>query len=286
MGYKSVFKCINFLTALFEKHNITSPKVSAELILGSVLNKNRTSLYLDKDLNLTSRDLKNIINFARRRLKSEPIQYILGKTEFFGLTFYVDKSVLIPRPETELLVEAVVESLSGFSAARILDIGTGSGAIPVSIAKNADNVSLVAADISEAALLVAKKNAEFHRVTDSIVFVESDIYSSFSQTAENFDIIISNPPYIDKADMEKLETQVREFEPQLALFGGEDGLVFYRRILQGARKYLNDGGFLFLEIGYNQAKDLKEIATEAGLKFDRLIKDYNDFDRVLVFRKN
>lgn len=286
MGYKSVLNCIRFLTALFEKNNINSPKVSAELIVGFVLKANRTSLYLDKDLSISKSDFKTILSFSRRRLKAEPIQYVLGTTEFFGLEFYVDKSVLIPRPETELLVEAVIESLTvSLGAIRVLDIGTGSGIIPVTVAKNTDNASITAVDISESALAVAEKNAKAHAVSDNIVFVKSDIYSSFSQSKEKFDIIISNPPYIDKEDMEKLDLEVREYEPANALFGGEDGLVFYRRILGEAGRYLNADGLMFLEIGYNQAKVLKDIAKESGFEFVKLIKDYNDFDRVLIFRK-
>lgn len=293
MGYKSVFKCIKLLDSVFSKADINSPKLSAELITCFVLNINRSGLYLERNLCVSKKDFKKIISLARRRLAHEPVQYIIGQTNFYGLDFYVDSNVLIPRPETELLVEAVIDAISQINKPlNVLDIGTGSGIIPVTLAKNLKNIFLTAVDISDKALLVAQDNANIHNVSECIKFLKSDIYSAFNGENENtennikFDIIISNPPYIDKTDMEKLDEEVKKYEPSNALFGGDDGLIFYRRILEGSISFLNKEGMIFLEIGYNQAKDLQEIGEKAGLKFVRLIKDYNDFDRVLVFKKH
>lgn len=293
MGYKSVFKCISLLDSVFSKAEVNSPKLSAELIICFVLKISKTHLYLEKDLSASKKDFKKIISLARRRLAHEPVQYILGETNFYGLDFCVDSNVLIPRPETELLVEAVIDEVSSMNKPLdILDIGTGSGIIPVTLAKNLKNISLTAVDISDKALLVAKDNAKTHNVLENIKFLKSDIYSFLQEKNENtennteFDIIISNPPYIDKTDMEKLDKEVKKYEPENALFGGDDGLIFYRRILKESISFLKKEGMIFLEIGYNQAEVLKEIGENAGLEFVRLIKDYNDFDRVLIFKKS
>lgn len=286
MVSKTVFECISFLTADFEKADVKSPRTSAEMLIGFVLNKTRSSLFLDRDITVSDADFQKIISLAQRRKQHEPIQYIMGACEFYGLNFHVSPSVLIPRPETELLVEAVIEYVSGKSVPlEILDIGTGSGIIPITLAKHLRNVSLTASDISPKALTVAGQNAKMHEVEDRIEFLQSDIYLSFIQKKQKFDIIISNPPYINKTDMQNLDKEVVSFEPENALFGGDDGLDFYRQIIEGSCDYLTDDGMMFLEIGYDQGDALIDIAADSGLVLEKLIKDYNDFDRVLILKR-
>lgn len=286
MVSKTVFESVQFFTSVFEKAGVNSPKTSAELLVSFVLNKNRAALFLDKDESVSRKNFKKLLRFAKKRKKNEPIQYILGETEFYGHKFFVSPAVLIPRPETELLVEAVLAHLQTFGTnANILDIGTGSGIIPITIAKEVENVFLTAVDISESALTVADQNAKFHQVENKIKFLQSDMYLSLSQNVAKFDIIISNPPYINLVDMQKLDAEVASFEPENALFGGEDGLKFYRIIIKESVNFLNKEGIIFLEIGYNQAKSLSKFAIACGFSIKELIKDYNGFDRILILQK-
>ena len=208
-----------------------------------------------------------------RREKREPMQYILGSTGFMGLDFHVAPGVLIPRPDTEILCEEALRRLG--SGARVLDIGTGSGALAVSIAKLAKDAAVTAVDISDTALEIAKGNAE--RNGAAVRFVKSDCFSALA--GETFDMIVSNPPYIDSEDMAQLMPEV-QLEPELALFGGEDGLDFYRRISREAGAYLKPGGALLFEIGYKQKDDVSALLRKyIGEPF--ALKDYGDNWRVV-----
>jgi len=212
-----------------------------------------------------------------------PVQYVMNKAEFCGLDFTVNENVLIPRPETEILVDTVVELFqgSGFrvQGRRILDLGTGCGNIAISLIKKIPDCKIIASDISTEALEVAKINARRHGVYDRIEFVESDL---FDRIEGRFDIIISNPPYVARGEFETLQKEVL-MEPRVAIDGGEDGLNFYRKIIPGALRHLKPGGILVMEIGYGQRRDVSKIIEEAGnLELSEVKIDRNNIDRIIV----
>lgn len=252
----------------------------AELLFTQILDCQRHSLYLNKEALLDRVQLDRISSALKRRAGGEPIQHILGNEEFMGLEFKVSGDVLIPRPETEILVEAVLKNLN---PSRILDVGTGSGCIAVSLAKFIPGTQVDALDISHEALEVAKENAETHKV--KINFIQSDLFGSCSLWPASYDLIVSNPPYVASGDIEGLQAEVRH-EPRLALDGGRDGLDFYRRIIPGSLRYLKDGGYLVLEIGFDQKDRIMEIFQPLrDFKIQEVVKDYNNIDRVIVAKK-
>lgn len=211
-----------------------------------------------------------------------PVQYIMGHAEFCGLDFEVNEDVLIPRPETELLVETAAElafsfQLSAFSL-KILDLCTGSGNIAISLTKRVPDCKIIASDISHGALHIAAANARRHGVYDRIKFVKSDLFEALDN---RFDIIVSNPPYIARYEFETLQKEVQR-EPRLALDGGEDGMDFYRKICREAPRHLNNSGYLVFEIGFGQLSAIKEIMSCSGLKFTGSKKDFNGIDRVVA----
>lgn len=256
-----------------------------ELLFSEIMNCGRLALYQNKSLPLGRSKSLLIASALKRRMAGEPIQYILGKTEFMGLEFKVDENVLIPRPETEILVETVINLVhsSKFKVHSILDIGTGSGCIAVSLAKSIPNVSITAVDISEKAIEAAKQNALSNKV--KINFLVSDLFGSNKLRAGNYELIVSNPPYIPGAEIASLQPEVRR-EPRIALDGGSDGLDFYRRITKSAPAYLKERGFLIIEIGFNQRKKIENIFQKSGnFEIIESIKDYNNLDRIIVARK-
>ena len=253
----------------------------AELLFTNLLSCSRTQLYINRKESLGRDKSIFVSNVLKRRIKGEPIQYILGKADFMGLEFYVNPDVLIPRPETELLVEKVME----FEATNILEIGTGSGCIAIILAKLLKNTKVIATDISKKALLIAEKNAKMHKVDDRIEFMHSDLFKNSGLRASDFELIISNPPYVPSAQIETLQREV-QFEPRLALDGGRDGLDYIKRIISESPRFLKSGGLLMTEIGFRQAEKIKNIF---GLRKDfnimEIIKDYNQIERVVVAKK-
>jgi release factor glutamine methyltransferase len=282
--------------------------IESELLFTQVLDCDRVSLYLNKDRRLTLSQAMLISSSLARRIKGEPLQYILGKAEFMGLEFKVNKNVLIPRPETEILVESAIrvcrhseakpKNLSERSFARpfhglaqddcfgvrnILDIGTGSGCIAISLARLLKDAKITAVDISDKSLEVAVENAKSNNV--DINFIQSDLFSNYKLRAVSYDLIISNPPYIPRDQFRSLQPELK-YEPFIALDGGSDGLEFYRRIIKEAPDYLRDNGILMMEMGFNQKKCIEGIFS--GVKhFDiiEIIKDYNNIDRIIVAKK-
>jgi release factor glutamine methyltransferase len=240
-------------------------------------------------MQLSRKNSHFLASVLKRRITGEPLSYILNKIEFMGLDFKVSKDVLIPRQETELLVEAVLDIAGswedGVGSKTILDLGTGSGCIAVSLAKFLKNVSIYATDISKKALEIAKDNARRNSVSDTITFLASDLFSHPKIKNMKFDIIISNPPYIARKDFIKLSAEV-QCEPRLALDGGEDGLIFYRRILQEAPVYLRRRGILIMEMGFKQSLGIQALITDSKyLEILKIIKDYGNIDRVIIIKK-
>ena len=260
----------------------------AELLLSEILNCDRLSLYLNKDLILDKDKTTLISSVLKRRIKGEPIQYILGRTEFMGLEFKVNRDVFIPRPETEILVEATVKIVREFASSRvrelkILEIGTGSGCIGVSLAKLLPvEIEITATDISGAALEVAQDNAKLKAVAARIRFINSDLFAHHAIRNTQYDIIISNPPYVVTSEIDDLQPEI-SYEPRIALDGGIDGLDFYGHLINNSTNYLKEGGFLILEIGFNQREPIENIFQKSGnFRVIEVVKDYNGIDRVTV----
>ena len=254
-----------------------------ELLFTQILNCSRSDLYLNKEIRLSREKSLRISAALKRRLSREPIQYILGNTEFMGLEFLVSKDVFIPRPETEILVETVLKLVqsSGFRVkSLILDLGTGSGCIAVSLAKFLPAAKVTALDISDKALKIARKNARLNNV--KVEFMKQDLTDNRQPATGNFDIIVSNPPYIPGPGIDGLQPEVRH-EPRIALDGGRDGLEFYRKIIKCAPRYLKKYGYLVMEVGFGQRGSIEDIIRLSGrLKIKEVIKDYSGIDRIVV----
>jgi release factor glutamine methyltransferase len=234
----------------------------AEILLLGQLGIGHAQLLANPDRELTREEESSFLRAIDRRAANEPIQYILGKQEFYGLDFLVTPAVLIPRPETEHLVEAVLQLLPHDEPMEILDVGTGSGILAVTLARHLPHATLTAVDISVNAIAIARKNAEQHGVADRICFVVSDLLSSLDEAPEHFDAIVSNPPYVAEIDRASLAPEVREYEPATALFAGENGLDIYRRLIPEARNALKPNGLLALEIGQGQRDAIAELLAD------------------------
>ncbi|MBC8525721.1 MAG: peptide chain release factor N(5)-glutamine methyltransferase [Candidatus Cloacimonetes bacterium] len=271
-------------TRYFETKNIQSPQLNAEMIIAKVLNCSRMELYLKFDKPLNPIEREKIRKLLKKRATHYPLQYLLGESEFYGYKFLVNAGVMIPRPETEILVDSVISYIKQTNKNNwnILDIGTGTGIIPISISKyfisKEIKIHFLAIDISETALENAKKNSELHK-TQNIKIKKSNLFENISG---KFDIIISNPPYISENELNNLQDEVKYFEPKSALLGGKKGLKYYHKILQEAEKYLNEDGRLFFEISATQKNNLEKDIKAFNFKIIDIIKDYNDFYRVLA----
>ena len=263
-----------------QKSNIENYNMKAKMILAHVLNKEKEYLLIH-DEEIVSEELYNdFINKIQRLKMNEPIQYILNNQEFMGIQFFVNENVLIPQPDTENLVEEVLNIINSKNECVILDLCTGSGAIAVSLSKYIANkkIEIYASDISEEALVVANKNAINNGA--NIKFIKSNLFEDMDEEVK-FDIIVSNPPYIETRTIDNLSEEVRK-EPILALDGGEDGLKFYKKIIKEAKKYLNKDGILAFEIGYNQKVAVEELLKENYYRNIYSKKDLAGNDRIVV----
>ncbi|HTZ89214.1 MAG TPA: peptide chain release factor N(5)-glutamine methyltransferase [Alloacidobacterium sp.] len=238
------------------------PRRDAELLLLHAIERDRAFLLAHPDSEITAEQQAQYEEWLLRRAAHEPIQYILGEQEFYGLTFVVSPDVLIPRPETEHLVEALLARVPHDGPLRIADVGTGSGAIAVVLANALLQAQVTALDISEAALAVARRNAETHQVAERVRFLKSDLLRAVA--GESFDAIVSNPPYVAEVDWGSLEPQVRDYEPACALFAGPSGLDIYERLIPQAHAALKPGGWLLMEIGLGQRKALARLLSGWG----------------------
>ena len=269
---------INRGTLALKQGIIEQPRFEAELLLAFVLNCERVSLYTHSKDDVDACREAHYMSLIDRRLKGEPYAYLTGTKEFMGLSFYVDSNVLIPRPDTECVVEAALKALPK-KAKTVLDLCTGSGAIGIAIGRLRPDLSVTVTDISEEALTVAKKNAKRNGV--NLRLIQSDLFEAVPET-ERFDLIISNPPYIPKADIQRLDRDVKDYEPLLALDGGLDGFDFYRRMMPEAFDRLSPKGLLVLECGYNQGKTLIDMAKAAGFTDVMLIRDLAGLQRGII----
>lgn len=281
----TILKVLQWTAGYFSRKGIEQPRANAEVLLAHLLGTDRVQLYLRFDQPLTAAELAAFREMVRRRASREPTQYITQKQEFWSLEFEVNPSVLIPRPETELLVEKALEYITEGSS--VLDLGTGSGAIAVSLAHERSNARIFATDRSFEALEVAKRNAVRHRVRDRIFFAAMDLFSGFSPTRISFDLILSNPPYIGDVEFPTLAPEVAFHEPQAALLGGgAKGLDTIHRILHDARLFMKPGSRLLMEIGHDQSKLLGEdIKEHTWIEWFEFLRDYSGITRVLHLRK-
>jgi len=256
----------------------------AELVYSHILGCDRLSLYLNKEAYLDREKSAQVSRILSRRITGEPLQYILGACEFMGLKFKIDKRALIPRPETEILVQVAIEQLKAMNivSPRVLDLGTGSGCIGVAIAKLFPQSIVWAADISAQALQLAKENACLNNV--DIKFLQGDLFSALENIQEKFDLIISNPPYVAISQLGALPCEI-SFEPVEALEAGIDGLDFYRHIINKAAIYLNNNGLLALEIGFSQAESVSAMVLDRNFSDIKIINDYNNIERVVIAKK-
>ncbi len=274
-------------TYLTEK-GFNDPRLNIELLLSHVLHLQRIQLYTNFDRPLSENELGMFKELLKRRLSHEPLQYILGETEFMGLKFAVDPRVLIPRPDTEILVETVInkikKSFSPTDDVRVLDIGTGSGCIAISLAKLLPNTTVTAIDISSEAIDLASVNAEKNGLFDKIYFLKKNFLTDHSGD-EKFHCIVSNPPYISNGEYDLLPSEVKKFEPRMALADGEDGLTLFKKIATYASQWLVDGGFVAVEHAFDQSESVRQILQHAGLRNVTAIKDYGGHFRCVVADK-
>ncbi|MBQ5587309.1 MAG: peptide chain release factor N(5)-glutamine methyltransferase [Selenomonadales bacterium] len=274
----TIGKILNWTKQYFEEKGVDSPRLDAEVLLSHILKCDRIHLYVNFDRPLVGEELSSFRQMVKARAQRMPVAYILGEKEFMGHSFRVTPDVLIPRPDTEILVEEAIRLLAEKEAPRIVDIGTGSGAILLSVLKGTEGSTGVAVDLSPAALAVAKSNGERLGLADRAEFRLGDLYAPVDGL---FDAILSNPPYIPVRDMEGLSPEVKQ-EPEMALVGGADGLDFYRRLIDDAPRYLKEGGIVLFEVGIGEAQDVAELGKRRGFSAQRILPDYAGIDRVVV----
>lgn len=276
----TLLKLLRWTTDYFDSKGIDNPRLDAELLLAHTLNLDRVGLYLNYDRPLLAAELETIRPLVKRRGQREPLQYLLGVTEFWSLEFKVSPAVLIPRADTEILVEEALARAG--SEGQLLDVGTGSGAVVISLASELSNWQMTGLDISPEALAIARENIEINQVADRVQLLEGDLAELPTQ---EYDLIVSNPPYIAQREWDELMPEVRCFEPQLALLAKNDGLECYQQLAVQAPSRLKTGGWLLVEIGYQQAEAVKELLAAAGLVNVFVRDDYSSQPRVVGGQK-
>ena len=285
----TILKLIRWTDERFKKEGLTSPRLDAEVLLAESLGMDRVGLYTHFDQPLQPRELTRFKKLIQRRLAREPLAYIVGKREFWSLTFKVTADVLIPRPETEVLVaealQVLVDAKRPTRSWRILEIGTGSGAVSIALAKELPLASLVATDLSGKALAIARENALGNGVQERIQFLQGDLFAPLEEGSQ-FELILSNPPYVPRNHFASLAPEVRDFEPRVALDGGKDGLAFFRRALPRVGEFLQPEGWFLAEIGAGQDPEVRKIAAEnPDLDAFDFIPDLAGIKRVFKARK-
>ena len=268
--------------SFLKKNKIKNPFLDSELILSKVINKKREEILLNASTKVKNTDIKKFNKYILRRRQKEPMAYILGYKHFWKYKFLTNKSVLIPRPDTELVIEETLKYLPINNSKKILDIGTGSGCIIVSLLKERPKCIATAIDLSKKAINVAKSNAKLHQLENKINFINIDIdkYNSY-----NYDLIISNPPYINNVELNRLDDDIKFHEPKLALSGGSSGFRDLKKVIIKSRKLLKINGKLILEIGYKQKDQCKKILNENKFYINKISKDLSGKDRCIVSTK-
>ena len=266
-----------------KESKIEEPKIKARILIQHILKKPRQYLIINDEKELEKKLEDNFLKKIDEIKKGIPLEYTINEKEFMKLCFYVDENVLIPRQDTEILVEEVIKIAKENNCKKILDLCTGSGCIAISIAKYIENSNITAIDVSKKAIEIAKKNAKENKVEKQIKFIESNLFEKIGN--EKYDIIVSNPPYIKTSIIENLSKEVQN-EPHIALDGGEDGLEFYREIIKNSYKYLNKNGYLCLEIGYDQKEEVTKLIEQEKM-YENVYckKDLGLNDRAIISHK-
>ncbi len=260
---------------------VKTPVTDSQLILSYVLNLPRWKLITERELEISEEIAEKYFNLIKKRAEGYPVAYLINKKEFFGLTFYIEEGVLIPRPETEILVEEVLKRIPEDKETIGLEIGVGSGAVVISLLKNRPKLQMYGTDISEKALEITQKNAKIHGVYGRLVLIKSDLFENIPEI--KFDFIVSNPPYVSEEEYEELEKEVKK-EPKTALIGGKKGTEIYKKIIEQGIKFLKEKGFFAFEIGYKQGKYVSDLLKKYGFK-TKVIKDLQNLDRVVIGEK-
>jgi release factor glutamine methyltransferase len=285
----TVLEVLRWTTAFFASRGIESPRISAELLLAGSLGFDRIQLYVHHDQPLSKKERERFKRLIRRRLRREPVAYILGRKEFWGLPLLVTPDVLVPRPETECLVEsalAVLRAADAQACRRVLELGTGSGAVTLALASERPRTTYFASDRSPRAIAVARRNAEQHGCRRAVHFLVCHWFRGVAEARGAFDLILSNPPYIPSAVIETLPPEISRHEPRAALDGGTDGLACLRELVGEGHRYLKPGGTLLLEIGFDQRKAVAGFAADSG-GYRRIMftKDLAGRDRVVGLQR-
>jgi release factor glutamine methyltransferase len=285
----TIQKLLAWIMEYFTDKKVDSPRLSAELLLASTLSMSRIELYTQFDKIVPKDKLVYLRRLVKRASQNEPVAYLIGKTEFYSIELDITGDCLIPRPETELLVEMAVDFLRKRAGKQLVcDLCTGCGCIAVAVAKNFAGADIIATDISEAALKVAEKNVEKYKFQDRIKLLCGDLFDPLIEQidAAKFDLIVCNPPYVSTPDYQSLEKNVKDFEPQQAFYGGDDGLDIYQRIAEKSDDFLKPDAGLILEIGYGQGQAVKELLEKTSVFSDiKVEKDFQNNDRVVIARK-
>jgi release factor glutamine methyltransferase len=278
----NIEKTLNKAIVFLKQHNVKNPHLDSEILLSKIINKDRKYVILNSKENLKDKDLNNFNVLIDKRRKGEPIAYLVNNKEFWKYTFYVDQNVLIPRPDTELIVEQVLKIYSKDRYLQILDIGTGSGCILLSLLKERPKFYGTGIDISKKSINVSKYNAKRLNLRNRVKFYNSDV-DNFR--IGKYDIIVSNPPYIEFSNLKYLENDIINFEPKLALSGGFDGFSKIRKVISKAAVLIKKNGKLILEIGFNQKNTTEQLLEKEGFYINKTLKDYGKKDRCIISTK-
>ena len=285
----TIQKLLNWVTEYLTSKGIDSPRLSAELLLSHVVGLKRIELYTQFDKPVAKQQLDRLHDLVKRAGQNEPIAYLVGRTEFYSLGLNITPDCMIPRPETELLVERAIEFLRTRPGTQfVCDLCTGSGCIAVAIGRNYPDARIIAADICDAALAVAAGNIEKHQLGDRITLLCGDLFDPIMPQLDvnEFDLIVCNPPYVSTAEYEKLDKNVKDYEPKVALFAGDDGLDIYHRVIEKAEEFLKPDAALMLEIGYAQGGSVKELLEQTGAFAEiKIEKDPHNNDRIAIAKK-
>lgn len=285
----TIQKLLNWITEYFTSKSVDAPRLSAELLLSHLLGLKRIELYTQFDRPVTKPELDELRDLVKRAGGHEPVAYLIGRTEFYSLEMNITSDCMIPRPETELLVQRAIEFLRTRHGTQfVCDLCTGSGCIAVAIAKNFPEVRVIATDISAAALKVAAQNVDKHQLAERITLLQGDLFQPLVRPldVEQFDLIVCNPPYVSAAEYETLDQNVKDYEPRIALFAGDDGLDIYRRIIEKADQFLKPEAALMLEIGYAQGPAVRELLEHTGAFSEiKTEKDVHNNDRIVTAKR-
>ncbi|MFZ2324084.1 MAG: peptide chain release factor N(5)-glutamine methyltransferase [Ignavibacteriaceae bacterium] len=276
----TVLELIKLSTEYLEKKEVESPRANAEILLADILNCKRIDLYLTFDKPLAENELQLYRESIRKRAARIPLQYIIGNVDFYGLKFNVNNSVLIPRPETELLVEKIITDFKDINDLKILDIGSGSGNISLSLGKNLNSSTIIGIDVSEKSIEVANQNKVISDV-QNVEFKLFDVMKDDPSILGKFNVVVSNPPYISEVDYHSLKPELKVYEPKIALTDNYDGLSFYKKIIFLSKMLLYNPGYLYFELGKDQHKDVNQLMIDEKFSNIKVIKDYAGIERII-----